>query len=75
MERVKRGGLPFLLQRIDFAYVRPYVDKGVRPDLRKRPSDYLKENVFITTSGNYLKPAFMCGAEAMGLDMALLATN
>ncbi|MBW1997721.1 MAG: amidohydrolase [Deltaproteobacteria bacterium] len=68
-------GLPFLMQRIDFAYVRPYVDKDVRPDLQKKPSDYLKENVFITTSGNYLKPAFVCAVEAMGLERVLLATD
>jgi predicted TIM-barrel fold metal-dependent hydrolase len=68
-------GLPFLMQRIDFAYVRPWFDPDARPDLRKRPSDYLRENMFVTTSGNYLPAAFMCTQEAMGIDRILLGTD
>jgi predicted TIM-barrel fold metal-dependent hydrolase len=68
-------GLPFLLQRIDFAYVRPYFHADARPDLKRKPSDYLKENMFVTTSGNYLQAAFMCTYEAMGLDRILLSTD
>jgi len=37
--------------------------------------DYLKENTFVTTSGNYLPAAFMCKYEAMGIDRILLATD
>lgn len=68
-------GLPFLLQRIDFAYLRPWFDPDGRPDLRRKPSDYLKENVFVTTSGNYLPAAFICTYEAMGIGRILLATD
>jgi len=68
-------GLPFLLQRIDFAYVRPWFDPDARPDLKKKPSEYLKSNTFMTTSGNYLPSAFMCTYEAMGVDRILLATD
>jgi predicted TIM-barrel fold metal-dependent hydrolase len=68
-------GLPFLLQRIDFAYVRPWFDPDARPDLMRKPSDYLRENMFVTTSGNYLPAAFMCTYEAMGIDRILLATD
>ena len=68
-------GLPFLLQRIDFAYVRPWFDPDARPDLERKPSDYLRENVFVTTSGNYLPAAFMCTHDAMGIDRILLATD
>lgn len=68
-------GLPFLLQRLDFAYVRPWFDPEARPDLEKKPSDYLKENVFVTTSGNYLAAAFTCTVEALGIDRILLATD
>jgi len=67
--------LPFVLQRIDFAYVRPWFDPDARPDLQRKPSDYLKQNVFMTTSGNYLQPAFMCVYEALGVDKILLATD
>jgi predicted TIM-barrel fold metal-dependent hydrolase len=68
-------GLPFLMQRIDFAYVRPWFDPDARPNLMKRPSDYLRENMFITTSGNYLPAAFMCAYEVLGIDRILLATD
>lgn len=70
-------GLPFILQRIDFPYVRPHfkTDPGFLPELKKKPSDYLKENMFVTTSGNYLEPAFMCTKEAMGIERILLGTD
>ena len=68
-------GLPFLMQRIDFAYVRPWFDPEARPDLKKRPSDYLREHMYVTTSGNYLPAAFMCTREVMGIDRILLATD
>lgn len=70
-------GLPFILQRIDFPYVRPHfkTDPGFLPDLKKMPSDYLKNNMFVTTSGNYLEPAFICTKEALGLEKILLGTD
>ena len=68
-------GLPFIFQRIDFAYVKPWVDPDTRPELKKKPSDYLKENMFVTTSGNYLQPAFLCTYEVMGVNRILLATD
>jgi hypothetical protein len=67
-------GLPFVLKRIDWAYRRPF-HPSARPNLAKKPSDYLKSNVFVTTSGNYFTPAFMCTYEAMGIDRILLATD
>ena len=66
--------LPFLFKRIDWAYVRPF-DPEARPKLNKKPSEYLKNNVFITTSGNYYTPAFRCTYEAMGIDRILLGTD
>ncbi len=66
--------LPFLLKRIDWAYVRP-IDPEVRPNLSKKPSEYLQSNVFVTTSGNYYQPAFQCTVGAMGLDRILLGTD
>jgi predicted TIM-barrel fold metal-dependent hydrolase len=68
-------GLPFLVQRIDFAYVRPWFDPDARPELEKRPSGYLRENVFVTTSGNYFPAAFACTVEALGIDRILMATD
>ena len=70
-------GLPFVLQRIDFPYVRPHFanDPGARRQINKKPSEYLKENMLVTTSGNYLEPAFMCTKEALGVEKILLGTD
>jgi predicted TIM-barrel fold metal-dependent hydrolase len=67
--------LPFLMTRIDFVYERPWIDPATRPNLVKRPSDYLRENVFVTTSGNYFKGAFLCTYEALGIDRILLSVD
>lgn len=70
-------GLPFLLQRIDFAFVRPHfrTDPAVCPQIERMPSEYLKENMFVSTSGNYLEPAFMCTKDAMGIERIVLGTD
>lgn len=66
--------LPFLLTRIDWAYNRP-PDLTNRPRLARKPSDYLKENVFVTTSGNFFEPAFMCTLQALGIERIFLGTD
>jgi len=68
-------GMPFLMHRIDFAYLKPWFDPEATPKLKRKPSDYLKENVYYTTSGNYFKGAFDCTLEAVGADRILLATD
>jgi predicted TIM-barrel fold metal-dependent hydrolase len=68
-------GLPFSLARMDYPYVIPWFDPKARPKLERKPSDYIKNNVFVTTSGNYYKPAFSCTYEAMGPDRILLGTD
>lgn len=67
--------LPFLMKRIDFTYVKPWVNPADRPELERKPSDILRENVFVTTSGNYFEPAFRCTMEALGIDRILLGTD
>ncbi|MFH0916394.1 MAG: amidohydrolase family protein [bacterium] len=71
-------GLPFLMQRIDHPFVRPHLkasDPDVVPDLARVPSDYLRDNMVVTTSGNYLPAAFKCTREALGMDKILLGTD
>jgi predicted TIM-barrel fold metal-dependent hydrolase len=71
-------GLPFLIQRIDHPFARPYIrasDPDAVPDLRKFPSAYLRENMLVTTSGNYFAGAFECARAALGIDKMLLATD
>ncbi|MBW2064829.1 MAG: amidohydrolase [Deltaproteobacteria bacterium] len=66
--------LPFLLKRIDWGYRKSF-DPGVKPSLEKMPSEYLKRNVFVTTSGRFSEAAFMCTREEMGIDRILLGTD
>jgi predicted TIM-barrel fold metal-dependent hydrolase len=68
-------GMPFLMQRIDFAYVRPWFDPEARPKLDRMPSEYFRENVFVATSGNYLSAAFQCTRDTLGINRILLATD
>jgi len=71
-------GLPFLMQRIDHPFVRPHLkasDPDVVPALERLPSDYLRDNMVVTTSGNYLPAAFKCTREALGMDKILLGTD
>jgi predicted TIM-barrel fold metal-dependent hydrolase len=67
-------GLPFIMKRIDWAYVRPF-DPAARPKISKKPGEYIRGNVYVSTSGNYFEPAFMCTREAMGVDRILLGTD
>ncbi len=69
--------LPFWLFRLDFmhaAMVKAARYPGVRP-LRKRPSDYLRENVWITTSGMAWEPAIMFVRSVIGADHVMYAMD
>jgi len=71
-------GLPFLMQRIDHPFVRPHIrasDPDAVPALLRLPSDYLRGNMLVTTSGNYLAAAFECTREVLGMDRILLGTD
>ena len=70
-------GLPFLMQRIDHPFLRPHTkdDAGTVPDIKRHPSDYLRDNMVVTTSGNYLPAAFKCTREALGMDKIMLGTD
>ena len=70
-------GLPFLMQRIDHPFLRPHTkdDVGTVPDIKRHPSDYLRDNMVVTTSGNYLPAAFKCTREALGIDKIMLGTD
>jgi predicted TIM-barrel fold metal-dependent hydrolase len=71
-------GLSFLMQRIDHPFVRPHIkaaDPDAVPALKRVPSEYLRANMLVTTSGNYLPAAFWCTHTALGIDKILLATD
>jgi uncharacterized protein len=70
-------GFPFLMQRIDHAFNRPHTrdDAGTVPNIGRKPSDYLRDNMLVTTSGNYLVAAFNCTRDALGMDKIMLGSD
>lgn len=69
--------LPFWLFRIDFmhaAMVRAGRYERVKA-IKKRPSDYLRENVWITTSGMAWEPAIMFVRSVIGPDHVMYAMD
>jgi len=64
-------GLPFWLHRInDHTY-----QAAARRGLKKTPAQYLRENLAVTTSGNFFTPAFLCTVMALGVDNVLFSVD
>lgn len=66
-------GLPFFIDRIDIRYS---VDGSPgRVKLKRRPSDYLRENFHLTTSGMNWGPSILQSIAVMGEDRILFAAD
>ena len=46
----------------------PYDPAAARRGLKRTPMEYLKENMVVTTSGNWHEPAFVCTLLTLGAD-------
>lgn len=66
-------GLPYWFPRLDFYWHKKWVGKG--PGIKRKPSDYLKTNFVITTSGIFFQPALLCAYLAMGADKIAFAVD
>ena len=69
--------LPFWSYRLDYmhqATVRSQRYESIKP-LRKRPSDYLRENFYITNSGVAWEPAIKFTQSIVGVDRVLYAMD
>ena len=68
--------LPFLVDRIDrpFRHGTP-PNPEIGPGSKKPASEYLLNNLYVTTSGNYLPAAFFCTRDGIGMDKILLGTD
>ncbi len=64
--------LPYLLGRLDEGY--GYAAFGPKK-LKRLLSEYIKENVLITTSGLYHPEALVCAISAMGAERVLFAVD
>src|SRR5260221_6635848 len=62
-------GIPFAMHRLD-THARAAAQ---RRGLKRTPLDYFRENLLVTTSGNWYEPAFVCTLLAMGIATMLLA--
>ncbi len=63
-------GLPFWLDRIDFFWLKPWtVGDQTRPHIKMKPSEYIKSNFILTTSGMSFLPALMATYLALGAEM------
>jgi 2,3-dihydroxybenzoate decarboxylase len=63
--------LPFAMHRLDNHTARAAARRG----LQRSPIEYLKENMLVTTSGNWYPPAFHCTMAALGADNILFAAD
>ena len=62
-------GLPFWFYRIDFYWLKPWVEEELRPKTLERPSYYVNKNFLFTSSGMHYLPAFICAYMALGSDI------
>jgi 2,3-dihydroxybenzoate decarboxylase len=67
-------GIPYMLYRIDYMQRTVREGRGLKK-LAKRPSDYMKENIYITTSGMAWEPAIRFAQETLGVDRVLYAMD
>jgi len=64
-------GLPYWMSRIDDHWLKQPQTKK----LGKKPSDYIRDNFFVTMSGMYWHPALLCAYLALGADRILFAVD
>jgi predicted TIM-barrel fold metal-dependent hydrolase len=64
-------GLPFAMHRLN-DHTR---SAAARRGLKKPPLQYFKDNLVVTTSGNWYEPAFLCTLLALGADNILFAVD
>jgi len=64
--------LPFWLWRLDDRWLRA-APGGL--SIKKKPSQYIKDNFFITTSGNFSVSAFFCAYLELGAERILFAVD
>jgi len=66
-------GLPYWLYRID--YMQEFNRQAFKPKLKLQPSDYMKRNIYITTSGLPWAPAITMAQSVLGMDRVLYAMD
>jgi 5-carboxyvanillate decarboxylase len=65
-------GLPFMMYRIDYMYLNVRIK---RPKTQLKPSDYIRRNVFVTSSGLAYAPSITFAQRELGMDRVLYAMD
>jgi 2,3-dihydroxybenzoate decarboxylase len=68
-------GLIHWLYRIDFSFIKPWMDEEVRPKIKKIPSRYIKDNFMVTTSGMNVMQAFLNTYLEIGADRIMFSAD
>jgi len=63
-------GIPFWLSRLDEVSARTGM-----PELQRRPSDYFRDNIHITTSAMFWDPVLALCIDALGVDRIMFAVD
>ena len=66
--------IPYWLYRIDYMHGRAIIGMD-RPKLKRRPSEYFKENFYITTSGVNWHPVLQFCINVLGADRIMFAID
>jgi len=64
-------GLPFAMHRMNDHTL----EAARRRGLKKTPLGYIRDHLYVTTSGNWYEPAFLCTLLALGADRILWAID
>ena len=64
-------GLPFGMHRLNEHTYLVAKKRG----LKKTPLEYIRDHLYVATSGNWYEPAFVCTALALGIDNILFAID
>lgn len=68
-------GLPWNLWRVDNANAWLWRDVGHGYPAKKTITEYMKENVYVTTAGNFSTPVLRAAIEILGADRILFSTD
>ncbi|MGD9142542.1 MAG: amidohydrolase family protein [Dehalococcoidia bacterium] len=68
-------GLIFWMYRIDFSFKRPWMEEEIRPTIKRMPSEYIRNNFYVNTSGMYSNPAFQSVYLEMGADRIMFGAD
>lgn len=68
---------PFLVDRVNRAYMQKHSvpNPEIGPGSKEWAEHYVRNNLWVTTSGNFLPAAFACSRDGLGMDRICLGTD